>query len=81
VYSGGRGPYFQLCQSYRTPDVATPRTRVLVHLGVHPTPEAALEAWPQEIEHLRRIGRDTQADRLENNLRKMRTLMEEQKGD
>jgi hypothetical protein len=62
--------------------VTTPRTRVLVHLGIHPTPEAALEAWPQEIEHLRNIGRDAQADRLTNNLEKLRALMEEQaKGD
>jgi hypothetical protein len=49
---------------------------VLVHLGIHPTPEAALEALPQEIEHLRRIGRDSQADRLTNNLEKLRALTE-----
>jgi hypothetical protein len=79
--SRGAGPYFQLCESYRTPDAKTPRTRVLVHLGVHPTPEAALSAWPAEIEQLRSIGRDTQAERLAKKLETLRTLIEEQRGE
>jgi hypothetical protein len=55
---------------------------VLVHLGVHETPEAAMSAWPNEIAHLRRIGRDRQADKLEANLEKLRALTkaEERKG-
>ena len=79
--SGGRGPYFQLVRSYRN-DEGQPRQEVLVHLGVHPTPEAALSAWPREIAHLRRIGRVQQADRLEANLEKLRALSkaEERKG-
>jgi hypothetical protein len=52
---------------------------VLVHLGVHETPEDALAAWPDEIAHLRRIGREGQADRLEANLTKLIALTEEQK--
>jgi hypothetical protein len=52
---------------------------VLVHLGVHETPEAAMASWPIEIAHLRRIGREGQADRLEANLKKLRALTEAEK--
>ena len=76
--SRGRGPYFQLVRSYRNEE-AEPRQEVLVHLGVHETPEAALSAWPSEVEHLRTIGRDAQADKLEGNLEKLRALMEVEK--
>jgi hypothetical protein len=75
MMSRGRGPYFQLVRSYRNED-GDPRQEVLVHLGIHPTPEDALEAWPSEIEHLRAIGREEQADKLEANLKKLRALME-----
>jgi hypothetical protein len=78
VNSRGRGPYFQLVRSYRNEE-GEPRQEVLVHLGVHETPEAALSAWPKEIAHLRRIGRDRQADRLEANLKKTKALMEAEK--
>jgi hypothetical protein len=77
--SKGAGPYYQLCESYRMTGVANPRTWVHVHLGVHPTPEDALEAWPDEIAHLRRIGRERQADRLESKLKKLRVLTEAEK--
>ncbi len=50
-----------------------------MHLRVHETPEAALMAWPKEIAHLRRIGRDRQADKLEANLEKLRALTEAEK--
>jgi hypothetical protein len=63
-----------LVESYRPEGVETPRTRVLVHLGEHPTPQAALAAWPSEVEHLRDIGRDRQADRLETKLERLREL-------
>ena len=53
-----------------------PRQEVLVHLGVHETPEGALAAWPDEVAHLRRIGREGQADRLEGNLKKLTALIE-----
>jgi hypothetical protein len=51
----------------------------LVHLGIHETPEDALAAWPNEIAHLRRIGREGQADRLEANLMKLSALTEAEK--
>ncbi len=73
--SGGRGPYFQLVRSYRNEE-GQPRQEVLVHLGIHESPEAALSAWPSEARHLRRIGREDQADKLEANLEKLRALIE-----
>ena len=78
VTSRGGGPYFQLVRSYRYED-GQPRQEVLVHLGVHETPEAALSAWPNEIAHLRRIGRGRQADKLEANLNKLKALTEAEK--
>jgi hypothetical protein len=76
--SRGRGPYFQLVRSFRNED-GEPRQEVLVHLGVHETPEAALSAWPSEAKHLRAIGRGDQADKLKANLEKLRALMEAEK--
>jgi hypothetical protein len=73
-----RGPYFQLVRSYRNEE-GKPRQEVLVHLGVHETPEAALSAWPTEIAHLQRIGRDQQADKLQANFEKLRALTEVEK--
>ena len=67
-----RGPYFQLVRSYR--EGGRVKQEVLVHLGEHETPEAALAAWPQEIEHLRVIGRESQAEKLESKLEKLREL-------
>ncbi len=54
VKSRGTGPYFQLVRSYR--EGGKVRQEVLVHLGEHPAPEAALDAWPAQVEHLRAIG-------------------------
>ena len=62
-------------ESHRREDARTPRTRVLVHLGEHETPEAALAAWPSQVEHLRRIGRDRQADELQRKLDKLSELV------
>jgi hypothetical protein len=76
--SRGRGPYFQLVRSYR--EEGKVRQEVLVHLGRHEKPEDALAAWPSEAEHLRRIGREEQADKLEANLKKLRALTEAEKG-
>ncbi len=76
--SRGRGPYFQLVRSYRN-EAGKPRQEVLVHLGIHETPEGALSAWPDEVAQLRHIGREGQADRLEANLKKLKALTEEQK--
>ncbi len=76
--SRGGGPYFQLVRSYRNEE-GQPRQEVLVHLGIHETPQAALSAWPKEIAHLRRIGRDRQANKLEANLKKLEALTEAEK--
>jgi hypothetical protein len=76
--SRGRGPYFQLVRSYRNEN-GEPRQEILVHLGTHPKPEDALAAWPAEVEHLRAIGRDDQADKLEEYLKKLRALTEVEK--
>jgi hypothetical protein len=75
--SRGRGPYFQLVRSYR--ESGKVKQEVLVHLGEHETPEAALSAWPTEIAHLRRIGRDQQSDKLQANFEKLRALTEVEK--
>ena len=63
-----RGPYFQLVRSYR--EGGKVKQEVLVHLGRYETPEDALAVWPSEVRHLRAIGRDHQADRLEANLKR-----------
>jgi hypothetical protein len=73
VKSRGTGPYFQLVRSYREGDKV--RQEVLVHLGEHPAPEAALDAWPAQVEHLRAIGRDDQAEKLQAKLERLRELM------
>jgi hypothetical protein len=75
--SRGRGPYFQLVRSYR--EEGKVRQEVLVHLGTHEKPEDALAAWPSEAEHLRKIGRDEQAAKLEANLKKLKKLTEAEK--
>jgi hypothetical protein len=72
--SRGRGPYFQLVRSYR--EEGKVKQEVLVHLGTHERPEDALAAWPSEVGHLRKIGSDDQADKLDANLRKLKALME-----
>jgi hypothetical protein len=76
--SRGRGPYFQLVRSYRQEGKV--KQEVLVHLGTHERPEDALAAWPPEVEHLRKIGREDQADKLEANLEKLRSLTKADKG-
>src|SRR5919107_3207834 len=78
VTSRGRGPYFQLVRSYRNEE-GQPRQEVLVHLGVHETPEAAMASWPDEVAHLRRIGGEGQADRLQGNLKRLIAFTEAEK--
>ncbi len=78
--SRGRGPYFQLVRSYR--EEGKVKQEVLVHLGTHERPEDALAAWPSEAEHLRKIGREEQANKLQKNLEKLKKLIaaDEDKG-
>jgi hypothetical protein len=73
VKSRGTGPYFQLVRSYR--EGGKVKQEVLVHLGEYPTPGAALDAWPAQVEHLRVIERNDQADKLAAKLEKLRELM------
>jgi hypothetical protein len=40
-----------------------------------------LAAWPSEVAHLRKIGREDQADKLEANLNKLRVLTEAKTGE
>jgi hypothetical protein len=49
---------------------------VLVHLGEYETPEAALAAWPTEIDEPRRAGRDEQAKKLQRKLDRLQELTE-----
>jgi hypothetical protein len=46
----------------------------VVHLGQHPTVEAALDSWPQVIKELERIGRPNKAEKLEKKLDRLREL-------
>ncbi len=45
--------------------------KVLVHLGEHQTPEAALAAWREDVERARRVGREKTAARIEAKIRKL----------
>ena len=45
--------------------------KVLVHLGEHEAPEAALEAWREDGERARRVGREKTAERIEEKIRKL----------
>jgi hypothetical protein len=42
-----------------------------VHLGEHATPEAALEAWREDVGRARRVGREKTAARTEAKIRKL----------
>ncbi|MDP9456054.1 MAG: hypothetical protein M3Q60_09740 [Actinomycetota bacterium] len=48
--------------------------KVDVHLGEHETAESALAAWTGEIGHLRRIGRENKAEKLQGKLKKLQNL-------
>jgi hypothetical protein len=65
--------YFQLVRAYRNEE-GQPRQEVLVHLGEHETPAAALVAWPAEIAEHRRNDRYEQAERLQGKLERLREL-------
>jgi hypothetical protein len=62
-------------RSYRNEE-GKPRTDVLVHLGEHETPEAALAAWPDEIAEHQRYGRDEQAEKLQGKLDRLQEQLE-----
>jgi hypothetical protein len=54
--------------------------RVLVHLGEHETPEAALEAWREDLERARRVGREKTTARIEAKMRKLEGAMSDRTG-
>ena len=62
-----------MVRSYRNEE-GNPTQEVLVHLGEHRTPEAALAAWPGEIEEHRRTGREEQAEKLQGKLERLKEL-------
>jgi hypothetical protein len=64
-----------LVRSYRNEE-GKPRTDVLVHLGEHETPKAALAAWPDAIAEHQRYGRDEQAEKLQEKLDRLQELLE-----
>ena len=49
--------------------------KVLVHLGEHATPEAAVEAWREDTERARRVGREKTAARIETKIRKLESAI------
>ncbi len=49
--------------------------KVLVHLGEHDAPEAALKAWREDVERARRVGREKTAARIEEKLRKLEGMI------
>ena len=51
--------------------------KVLVHLGEHEAPEAALEAWHEDVERARRVGREKTAARIEAKIRKLEGAISE----
>jgi hypothetical protein len=65
--------YYQLVRYFRNEE-GKPRTEVLVHLGEHETPEAALSAWPRQIAEHRRYGRNEQAKKLQQKLNRLPQL-------
>jgi hypothetical protein len=66
------GTYYQAVRSYREQGKVK---QEVVHLGEHQTAEAALAAWPQEIQELKRT-RPKQAEKLQSKLDKLQELNE-----
>ncbi len=66
-------PGYQLGHYEMTGKPGTRRSvfKVLVHLGEHATPEAALAAWREDLERARSVGRDKTATRIEEKIRKL----------
>jgi hypothetical protein len=66
-------PSYQLGHYEMTgkPGARRSRFKVLVHLGEHATPDAALEAWREDVERARRVGREKTAARIEAKIRKL----------
>lgn len=50
----GKYAYYQVVENRRIEGKV--RQKVLLHLGRHPTVDEALDAWPREIQRLRRLA-------------------------
>ena len=48
--------------------------KVDVRLGEYATAEDALAVWPQEVDHLRQIGRESKADKLQAKSERLQKL-------
>jgi hypothetical protein len=70
-------PSYQLGHYEMTGKTGARRSRfkVLVHLGDHQTPEAALSAWREDIERARSVGREKKAARIEEKMRKLESAI------
>jgi len=70
-------PSYQLGHYEMTgkPGARRSRFKVLVHLGEHVTPEAALDAWREDVERARSVGREKTAARIEAEIRKLEHAM------
>jgi len=70
-------PSYQLGHYQMTgkPGSRRSRFKVLAHLGEHEAPEAALEAWREDVERARRAGREKTAARIEAKIRKLEGAM------
>ena len=70
-------PSYQLGHYEMTGEPGARRSvfKVLVHLGEHATPEAALEAWREDVERARSVGRDKTAARIEAKIRKLEGVL------
>jgi hypothetical protein len=66
-------PSYQLGHYEMTGEPGARRSvfKVLVHLGEHAKPEAALAAWREDVERARSVGRDKTAVRIEAKIRKL----------
>jgi hypothetical protein len=66
-------PSYQLGHYEMTGEPGSRRSRfkVLVHLGEHAAPEAAIAAWREDVERARRVGREKTAARIEEKIRKL----------
>jgi hypothetical protein len=70
-------PAYQLGQYEMTGEPGSRRSvfKVLVHLGEHATPEAALSAWREDVERARSVGREKTAARIEEKMRKLESAI------
>jgi hypothetical protein len=67
------GTYYQAVRSYREKGKVK---QEVIHLGEHPTAEAALNAWPVEVQELRDIGRPRKADKIQRKWERLQKLNE-----